>query len=169
MTYEYLHTLRNRMMALRAKIEENPKAGELQPVYGHDMYQEEIRCMGLRMIRDGLNHEGENLILDFVREHYPESIETERNWIGKMMRYLNLITDTLIDNLLAEGYIGLRSNTDLPYENALFYPIRTLTGDNSLYHRLNIQTLVPLDGLQGSAKFEGWLYFPSGSAFSSQK
>lgn len=157
------------MMALRAKIEENPWGGELQPAYGQDLYQEETRCMGLRMIRDGLDRDGEQLILNFTRKHYPEALENERVWISKMMHYLNTITDTLIDNLLAEGYIALRSNTDLPYENALFYPIRTLAGDNFLYHQLNIQTLIPLDGLRQAAKLEGWLYFPSGTNLSPHK
>lgn len=160
--YEHLQILRNRMMALRAKIEASPRAGELQTVYGRDLYQEETRCMGLRMMRDGLDQDGEVLILDFTRAHYPDDVETERAWVTKMMRYLNRITETLIDNLLAEGYIALRSNTDLPYENALFYPVQTLDDDRLLFQQLSIHTVLPLDELKNTETVEGWLYFPMG-------
>jgi len=64
-------------MALRAKIEESPIAGEIKMSYGRDFYQEEVRSTGLAMIRDGWDMEGEQLILDFVHEHYPMRVKDE--------------------------------------------------------------------------------------------
>lgn len=82
-TFDYIHELLNRQMALRAKIEASPIAGELELSYNNDYYQEEARSMGLAMIRDGFGDEGEQLILDFTNEHYPDRVEDERIWIKK--------------------------------------------------------------------------------------
>lgn len=71
------------------------------------------------MIREGINLEGENLILDYTKEYYPKYVEDEKKWIGKMMHGLNSITPTLIDNLIAEGYIALQSNVEFPNDYAL--------------------------------------------------
>lgn len=158
---DYLHILRNRIMALRAKLETCPHAGEITFSYGQDYYQEEVRSIGLRMIREGLYQEGEKLILDYTREHYPDEAETETRWIGKMMRYLHVITDALIDNLKAEGYTALQSNTDLPYENALFFPVQSTGQANYFQKGSEIQTQVPLDMLIEIKKPEGLLYFRS--------
>ena len=160
-TYNYIHELRNRQMALRAKIEASTIAGEIQFSYGQDCYQEEARSMGLRMIRDGLDLKGEQMILGFVREHYPAYVEEELKWISKMMRYLNKITDTLIDNLLAEGYIALHGNIDLPNENTLFYPLKILDKESLLHYKLNINTLIDLNRPQDLEHLEGWVYYKS--------
>lgn len=156
---EHLHTLRNRIMALRAKLEECPLAGDLTLKYGCDYYQEETRSMGLRMMKDGLNQEGEELILNYTLEHYPEFVETEKMWISKMMRYVNGITDTLIDNLRGEGYLGIQSNTDLPYENALFQPVRSLSEIKDQDWQLGLQTFIPLSEEIDANKLPGFLYF----------
>ncbi|MGJ1266151.1 hypothetical protein ACR78F_01215 [Sphingobacterium spiritivorum] len=160
-TYNYVHELRNRQMALRAKIEASTIAGEIRFSYGQDCYQEEARSMGLRMIRDGLDLKGEQMILGFVREHYPDYVEEELKWISKMMRYLNKITDTLIDNLLAEGYIALHGNIDLPNENTLFYPLKILDEESLLHYKLNINTLIDLSRPQDLEHLEGWVYYKS--------
>ncbi|HZH54292.1 MAG TPA: hypothetical protein VFD72_01465 [Sphingobacteriaceae bacterium] len=156
---DYLHTLRNRMMALRANIEECPLAGDLTLKYGCDYYQEEIRSMGLRMMKEGLNEEGEKLILNYTREHYPEFVESEKIWISKMMRYANAITDTLIDNLRGEGFLGIQSNTDLPNENALFQPVRSLSEIKDQDWQLGLQTFIPLTEEIDTKKLPGYLYF----------
>lgn len=155
---EYHRVLRNRLMALRAKIEKSPLAGEIQFQYGQDYYQEEIRSMGLHLIREGWSMQGETMILDFIEEHYPDYIEEETKWINKMMRYLRAITETLIDNLKAEGYTHLQSNTDLPHEHALFYPIRDLTDVSYLAIQLDLKLVINLDEVQ-TEHMDGWLYF----------
>lgn len=160
---DYLHILRNRIMALRAKLENCPNAGDITFSYGQDYYQEEVRSIGLRMIRDGLYQEGEKLMLDYTREHYPDQEENEVLWISKMMRYLHSITDDLIDNLKAEGYTVLQSNTDLPYENALFFPVQH-HGPRSYFQKgTEIRTQLPLDMQVERKKPEGLLYFRSNS------
>ncbi|WP_270088969.1 hypothetical protein [Sphingobacterium sp. SYP-B4668] len=161
LTYDYIHELRNRQMALRAKIEASPIAGEIQFVYGEDYYQEEARSMGLRMIRDGLDLEGEQMILEFTREHYPTYVEEELKWISKMMRYLNAVTDTLIDNLLAEQYIALQGNIDLPNDNAIYYPIRELNEESILLFNLDILTLIDLTNPKETENLQGWVYYRS--------
>lgn len=155
---EYTHTLRNRLMALRAKIEASPLAGDIQFQYGQDYYQEEVRSMGIFLIRNGFEKDGENMILDFVKEHYPLYVEQEIKWISKMMHYLNNITTILIDNLIAEGYTHLQSNTDLPYEHAIFYPIKGLNDTSYLSIQLGIAFLIDLKKVQ-SEKISGLLYF----------
>ncbi|AIM37124.1 hypothetical protein KO02_10800 [Sphingobacterium sp. ML3W] len=159
--YDYIHELRNRQMALRARIEDSLAAGEIKFQYGEDHYQEEARCMGLRMIRDGLEKEGEQVILDFTKEHYPDQIDNERVWIGKMMRYLNAITDTLLDNIRAEGYIALQSNVELPNENAIFHPIRHLNIEHLPSLAMNGHSLVDLSQPETVKHLEGWLYYQS--------
>ncbi|MEN5435534.1 hypothetical protein ABE545_18000 [Sphingobacterium faecium] len=160
-TYAYVHELLNRQMALQAKIEDSPIAGDIQFEYGHDYYQEETRCMGLRMIRDGLDKEGEKLILDFTTEHYPGNEENEKKWIGKMMRYLNAITPTLIDNLLAEGYTALQSNVELPNENAIFYPIYDLNTDTKRLLFMDSNILIDLKQADAYENLQGWVYYTS--------
>lgn len=132
---EHTHTLRNRIMALRAKIEAYPGAGDLPFSYGHD----------------------------YCREHYPDQVEAEVRWISKMMRYLNAFTDTLLDNLRGEGYVALQSNTDLPHENALFYPLKSLADARVLDVQIGLQTVITLDEQTEANKLEGYLYFPSGT------
>jgi len=160
-TYAYVHELLNRQMALRAKIEASPIAGDIQFEYGNDYYQEETRCMGLRMIRDGLDREGEKLMLDFITEHYPEHQENEKKWIGKMMRYLNAITPTLIDNLLAEQYTALQSNVELPNENAIFYPIYDLDTDTKRLLFMDSNILIDLKQADAFENLQGWVYYTS--------
>jgi hypothetical protein len=160
-TYAYVHELLNRQMALRAKIEESPIAGDIQFEYGKDYYQEEARSMGLRMIRDGLEREGEKLILDFTTEHYPGYEENEKKWISKMMRYLNAITPTLIDNLIAEGYIALQSNVELPNENAIFYPIYDLNIDTKRLLFMDSNILIDLRQADAFENLTGWVYYLS--------
>lgn len=160
-TYAYVHELLNRQMALRAKIEDSPIAGDIQFEYGHDYYQEETRCMGLRMIRDRLDKEGEKLILDFTTEHYADNEENEKKWIGKMMRYLNAITPTLIDNLLAEGYTALQSNVELPNENAIFYPIYDLNTDTKRLLFMDSHILIDLKQADEFENFQGYVYYTS--------
>lgn len=163
-TMEHTHTLRNRIMALRAKIEAYPQAGDLVFRYGQDYYQEETRSIGLHMIREGMLEEGEKTILDYCREHYPDQVETEVRWISKMMRYLNAFTDTLLDNLRGEGYIALQSNTDLPNENALFYPLKTLADARVIDVQIGLRTVIQLDEQTEANQLDGYLYFPSGTA-----
>lgn len=158
---EYVHTLRNRIMALRAKIEDRPKAGQLVFQYDEDYYQEETRSIGIRMIREGYNEEGEKLIVDFTREHYPDYTKHETKWVSKMMRYLNVFSDTLIDNLRGEGFVALQSNTDLPNENALFYPIFSRAQSRSTDLQLGLMTVVLLDEIKNGDNFEGLLYYKS--------
>lgn len=148
-------------MALRAKIEAYPGAGDLSFSYGQDYYQEEARSMGLHMIREGMLEEGEKTILDYCREHYPDQVEAEVRWISKMMRYLNAFTDTLLDNLRGEGYVALQSNTDLPHENALFYPLKSLADARVLDVQIGLRTVITLDEQTEANKLEGYLYFPS--------
>lgn len=160
-TFDYIHELLNRQMALRAKIEASPSAGEISFNYGEDYYQEEVRSMGLAMIREGMNDEGEQLILDFTLEHYPDKIDDERLWIQKMMRYLNAITDTLIDNLHAEGYKWLQGNVDMPNEHAIFYPIYELNADSLQSLELALNTIVDLSKPEELENLQGWLYYRS--------
>lgn len=148
-------------MALRAKLEACPHAGEITFSYGQDFYQEEVRSIGLRMIRDGLYQEGEHLILEFTRQYYPDQVENEIRWIGKMMRYLHSITDALIDNLKAEGYTALQSNTDLPNENALFFPVQHHGPRNYFQKGKEIKSQIPLDLKIERKNPEGLLYFRS--------
>jgi hypothetical protein len=165
-TYDYFHELRNRQMALRAKIEASTIAGEIRFLYGRDCYQEEARSMGLRMIRHGLVTEGEQMILDFTREHYPQYVEEELKWISKMMHYLNAVTETLIDNLLAEGYVALQGNIDLPSDNAIFYPIDALNAESRLLFDLDIHTLIDLTQPKETQHLQGWVYYRSGPKIS---
>jgi hypothetical protein len=160
-TYAYVHELLNRQMALRAKIEASPLAGDIQFESGKDYYQEETRSMGLRMIRDGLEKEGEKLILDFVAEHYPGSEEREKTWIGKMMHELEAITPTLIENLLADGYRALQSNVELPNENALFCPIEDLNRDTKRLLFMDSTILVDLQQADAFENLVGWVYYPA--------
>ncbi|OOG19025.1 hypothetical protein BWD42_03475 [Sphingobacterium sp. CZ-UAM] len=160
-TFDYIHELLNRQMALRAKIEASPSAGEISFSYGEDYYQEEVRSMGLAMIREGMNDEGEQLILDFTQEHYPDKIDNERLWIQKMMRYLNAITDTLIDNLHAEGYKWLQGNVDMPNEHAIFYPLFDLNADSLQSLELGLNTIVDLSKPEELESLHGWLYYRS--------
>jgi len=162
-TFDYVHELLNRQMALRAKIEESPIAGEIKMSYGQDYYQEEVRSMGLAMIRDGLGMEGEQIILDYVHEHYPNQVENELIWINKMMHYLEAITDTFIDNLLAEGYQWLQGNVDMPNEYIIFYPIRQLDEFGKLSLSLGLNTLVDLKKLNELEQLQGWVYYRSGN------
>ncbi|MDM1295685.1 hypothetical protein HX021_15445 [Sphingobacterium sp. N143] len=158
-TFDYIHELLNRQMALRAKIEASPIAGEIIFTYGNDYYQEEVRSMGLAMIREGLDTEGEQLILDFTKEHYPMHVDNELKWIKKMMRYLQLITDTFIDNLHAEGYRWLQSNVDMPNTHALFYPIYELDTASLQAVHLGLNTLVDLAQPDQLEKLQGWAYY----------
>lgn len=160
-TYAYIHELLNRQMALRAKIEASSIAGDIQFDYGNDYYQEETRSMGLRMIRDRLEKEGEKLILDFVTEHYPGGEELEKNYIGKMMRDLEAITPILIDNLLADGYRALQSNVELPNENALFYPIEDLNHDTKRLLFMDSTILIDLKQADAFENLAGWVYYPA--------
>lgn len=160
-TYAYVHELLNRQMALRAKIEASPLAGDIQFEYGKDYYQEETRSMGLRMIRDGLEKEGEKLILDFVTEHYPGNEECEKTWIGKMMHELEAITPTLIENLLADGYRALQSNVELPNENALFLPVENLNRDTNRLLFMDSTILVDLQQADAFENLKGWVYYPA--------
>ncbi|MGB3065924.1 hypothetical protein [Sphingobacterium thalpophilum] len=160
-TFDYIHELLNRQMALRVKIEASPIAGELELSYNNDYYQEEARSMGLAMIRDGFGDEGEQLILDFTNEHYPDRVEDERIWIKKMMRYLNAITDTLIDNFHAEGYKWLQGNVDMPNENAIFYPIHELNAASLQSFELGLNTVVDLRQANEVEQLQGWAYYRS--------
>lgn len=160
-TFDYVHELLNRQMALRAKIEESPIAGEINLSYGQDFYQEEVRSIGLAMIRDGLDMEGEQLMLDYVHEHYPTRVEDERDWINKMMHYLGAITDTFIDNLQAEGYRWLQGNVDMPNEYALFYPVHEMDEFGRLSHKLGLNTLVDLKNPDELEQLKGWIYYRS--------
>lgn len=160
-TFNYIHELFNREMALRAKIEASPIAGEISFSYGKDYYQEEVRSMGLAMIRDGLNNEGEQLILDFTREHYPDHVAQELAWIKKMMRYLVAITDTFIDNLHTEGYKWLQGNVDMPNEHAIFYPIYELNETSLLSFELGLNTVVDLSQPNELETLQGWAYYRS--------
>lgn len=117
--------------------------------------------MGLRMIRDGLEKEGEKLILDFVAEHYPGSEEREKTWIGKMMHELEAITPTLIENLLADGYRALQSNVELPNENALFCPIEDLNRDTKRLLFMDSTILVDLQQADAFENLVGWVYYPA--------
>lgn len=157
--FDYIHELLNRQMALRAKIEASPIAGEIHFRYADDYYQEEVRSMGLAMIREGMNDEGEQLILDFTQEYYPDHLDDERMWIQKMMRYLNAITDTLIDNLHAEGYKWLQGNVDMPNEHAIFYPLYELNADSLQSLELALNTIVDLSKPDELENLQGWLYY----------
>ncbi|WP_447768780.1 hypothetical protein [Sphingobacterium faecium] len=159
--YDYIHELRNRQMALHAKIEASSIAGEIKFDYGKDYYQEEARCTGLRMIREGMNLEGENLILEYTKEYYPKYVEDEKKWIGKMMHDLNSITPTLIDNLIAEGYIALQSNVELPNDHALFYPIRELNVNSTRILFMDSDLLVNLIQSDSIDNLSGWVYYRS--------
>gem|GEM_PF-195318 len=160
-TFDYVHELLNRQMALRAKIEESPIAGEINLGYGQDFYQEEVRSMGLAMIRDGWTVEGEQMVLDYVHEHYPTQIEDERNWINKMMHYLEAITDTFIDNVQAEGYRWLQGNVDMPNEHAIFYPVHELDEFGKLSVELGLKTLVDLKNPDELEQLQGLIYYRS--------
>lgn len=157
--FDYIHELLNRQMALRAKIEASPIAGEIKFSYGNDYYQEEVRSMGLAMIHDGLNDQGEQLILDFIKEHYPKHLDAELEWIKKMMRYLNAITDTFIDNLHAEGYRWLQGNVDLPNEHAIFYPIFELNSASLQSFELGLNMVVDLTNANEVENLRGWAYY----------
>ncbi len=159
--FDYIHELLNRQMALRAKIEASPIAGEIYFRYADDYYQEEVRSMGLAMIREGMSDEGEQLILDFTQEYYPDHLDDERMWIQKMMRYLNVITDTLIDNLHAEGYKWLQGNVDMPNEHAIFYPLYELNADSLQSLELALNTIVDLSKPEELENLQGWLYYRS--------
>ncbi|SUJ28027.1 Uncharacterised protein [Sphingobacterium multivorum] len=150
-------------MALRAKIEESPIAGEIKMSYGRDFYQEEVRSTGLAMIRDGWDMEGEQLILDFVHEHYPMRVKDELTWINKMMHYLAVVTDTFIDNLHAEGYRFLQGNVDMPNEHAIFYPVHELDAFGKLSQELGMNTIVDLKISNQLEQLQGWIYYRSGS------
>ncbi len=150
-------------MALRAKIEESPIAGEIKMSYGRDFYQEEVRSTGLAMIRDGWDMEGEQLILDFVHEHYPMRVKDELTWINKMMHYLAAVTDTFIDNLHAEGYRFLQGNVDMPNEQAIFYPVHELDAFGKLSQELGMNTIVDLKISNQLEQLQGWIYYRSGS------
>jgi len=150
-------------MALRAKIEESPIAGEIKMSYGRDFYQEEVRSTGLAMIRDGWDMEGEQLILDFVHEHYPMRVKDELTWINKMMHYLAAVTDTFIDNLHAEGYRFLQGNVDMPNEQAIFYPVHELDAFGKLSQELGMNTIVDLKISNQLEQLQGWIYYHSGS------
>lgn len=160
-TFDYVHELLNRQMALRAKIEESPIAGEININYGQDFYQEEVRSMGLAMIRDGWAMEGEQLILDYVHEHYPTRIEDERNWINKMMHYLEVITDIFIDNVRAEGYRWLQGNVDMPNEHVIFYPVHELDEFGKLSLQLGLNTIVDLKNPSELEQLQGLIYYRS--------
>ncbi len=150
-------------MALRAKIEESPIAGEIKMSYGRDFYQEEVRSTGLAMIRDGWDMEGEQLILDFVHEHYPMRVKDELTWINKMMHYLAAVTDTFIDNLHAEGYRFLQGNVDMPNEHAIFYPVHELDAFGKLSQELGMNNIVDLKISNQLEQLQGWIYYRSGS------
>ncbi len=150
-------------MALRAKIEESPIAGEIKMSYGRDFYQEEVRSTGLAMIRDGWDMEGEQLILDFVHEHYPMRVKDELTWINKMMHYLAAVTDTFIDNLHAEGYCFLQGNVDMPNEHTIFYPVYELDAFGKLSQELGMNTIVDLKISNQLEQLQGWIYYRSGS------
>ena len=113
------------------------------------------------MIRDGLEKEGEKLILDFVAEHYPGCEEREKSWIGTMMRDLEAITPILIDNLLADGYRALQSNVELPNENALFYPIEDLKRDTNRLLYMDSTILIDLKQADAFENLVGWVYYPA--------
>ncbi|HAF35412.1 MAG TPA: hypothetical protein DCG88_15620 [Sphingobacterium sp.] len=162
-TFDYIHELLNRQMALRAKIEESPIAGEIKMSYGRDFYQEEVRSTGLAMIRDGWDMEGEQLILDFVHEHYPMRVKDELTWINKMMHYLAAVTDTFIDNLHAEGYCFLQGNVDISNEHAIFYPVHELDAFGKLSQELGMNTIVDLKISNQLEQLQGWIYYRSGS------
>lgn len=161
-TFDYVHELLNRQMALRAKIEESPIAGDINMIYGQDFYQEEVRAMGLAMIRDGWDLEGEQLIQDYVAEHYPERTNDELIWINKMMHYLEAVTDTFIDNLQAAGYKWLQGNVDMPNENALFYPVHEIDEFGALSAKLGINNLIDLKNSDELENLQGWIYYRSG-------
>jgi len=158
-TFNYIHELRNREMALRAKIMGSPFAGDIQFAYGQDYYQEEVRSIGLRMIRDGLTKDGEKIILEYTQEHYPEYVEDELKWIGKMMRYLRAVTDTLIDNLLAEKYVILQGNIDLPSENIIFYPLKKLNSESKTSLILEFNNLIDITQPAQTLDLQGWVYY----------
>ncbi|MGJ1509410.1 hypothetical protein ACR79N_24705 [Sphingobacterium siyangense] len=160
-TFDYIHELLNRQMALRAKIEESPIAGEIKMSYGQHFYQEEVRSMGLAMIRDGWDMEGEQLILDFTHEHYPTRAKDELIWINKMMHYLEAITDTFIDNLHAEGYRWLQGNVDMPNEHAIFYPVHDIDAFGKLSQELGLNTLIDLKIPNPLEQLPGWIYYRS--------
>ena len=160
-TYSYIHELRNREMALRAKIFASPLGGKIEFSYGHDYFQEEVRSMGLRMMRDGLRKEGEKLILDYTEQHYPSDLENERIWITKMIRYLRAITDPLIDNLQAEQYIALQGNIDLPSENVLFYPIKELNEESNDSLIIGFNNVIALNQTESTLEVTGWVYYRS--------
>ncbi|WP_104381843.1 hypothetical protein [Sphingobacterium sp. HMA12] len=159
--FDYIHQLLNRQMALRAKIEASPVAGEISFRYANDYYQEEVRSMGLAMIRDGMSDEGEQLILDFTQEYYPDHLDDECLWIKKMIRYLSAVTDTLIDNLHAEGYKWLQGNVDMPNEHALYYPLHKLNADSLQSLELGLHTIVDLSKPEEFEDLHGWLYYRS--------
>jgi len=161
--YPYQEILADRIHALEQVLESMP--GEIHPGrrYGEDLFQEEFRSMGLRLIRDGLDREGESLILAYTEKHYPENIQEERLWIPKMVRYPNAITDILLDNLHAEGYVGLQANTIPFYENALLYPVKSVEETEAFLLTLPICTIIPLSEVVGNFKQLGLLYFKSGS------
>lgn len=161
-TYPYNLILNDRLHALELFVENHPLWCNKNRSYGEDIFQEEVRCMGLRMIRDGLDREGENLILDFTRKYYPEALQYEMIWGAKMMRYLSTLTETLVENLLAEGYIALQGNTLPGYENTLFFPIKSIEEAEEFLTSLSLTTIQPLKEFLGHRKLSGWLYFKSG-------
>jgi len=157
---DYIHELRNREMALRAKLFNSPIGDKISLKYGQDFFQEEVRSMGLRLIRDGFDKEGENVILEYTQHHYPTYLQDERNWIHKMMRYLRAINETLIDNLKAEQYILIKANIELPSENALFYPLKSLNEECENARIIGFNQIITLNQLEKS-DFKGWLYYRS--------
>lgn len=158
-TFDYIHELLNRQMALRAKIEASPLAGELRFYYGNDYYQEEARSIGLAMIREGMDAEGQQVILDFTKEHYRNHVDAEILWIARMMRDLLAITDTFVDNLQADGYTYLQSNVDLPNRHAIFYPIHNLDEKSLLSSEIGLYTVLDLRDVNHLEHLEGWAYY----------
>ncbi len=158
-TNDYIQELHNREMTLRDRILTSPQAYKTKLAYGEDYFQEEFRSMGLRMIRDGLAKEGEQFILKYTEKNYPDYIDDEIKWIGKMMNYLRAITDTLIDNLQAEKYIMLQGNIAMPSENIIFYPLKRLNRESTRYLSAGFNNLIDITQPENIINLQGWLYY----------
>ncbi len=115
------------------------------------------------MIRDGWDVEGEQLIQDYVAEHYPTRTNDELIWINKMMHHLEAVTDTFIDNLQAAGYKWLQGNVDMPNENVLFYPVHEIDEFGALSAKLGINNLIDLKNIDELRNVQGWIYYRYGS------
>lgn len=157
-SYAYIYELHNRQIALGAKIEASAFAGKINLEYGIDYFQEETRSMGLRMIRDGLIANGEKLILDYTIAHYPTQVANEKKWINKMMLHLARSTPEVIENLIIDGALALQSNVELPYENAIFYPIYDINIDTKRILFMDSNILIDLKLPQAFENLEGWIY-----------